>query len=133
MPNILDLLFGSAFSDLVNRVTNLENKEQSDMSTLTDAISQLNTAFTANKAATDQEFSTLTSSIATINTSLTDLKAAINSQPDETALVAQITPLITALQLATEQANQSTANIQALATTAQSADPGAPTSAPVNS
>lgn len=122
-----------AIAALQQRLSILEIKEQTDMSTLNDAIAKLAADAAANKTATDAELATVTSAVTTITNTVNNLKAAVNSQPDSAALLAQITPMIQTLEDSTASLNQSTANLQQLTATAQADDPGAPVSAPVNS
>lgn len=130
---ILNFLFGDNDAALEQRLSNLEMKEQTDMSTLNDAISKLAADVAANKTATDSLATELTTASANITNAINDLKAAINSQPDSAALLAQVTPLIATLEANTASVSASAASLQTLGTTAQSDDPGAPVSAPVNS
>lgn len=129
MPNILDLLFGSAFDDLVNRVANLENKVQENMSTTTDALAKLSSDIAAQTAAVSGLSTQLTTATTNINNALSDLKAAINSQPNMPDISAQLA----AIEQNTATITQAADSLTTLSTTAQTDDPGAPTQAPVNS
>lgn len=103
------------------------------MSTLNDAINTLAADVAANKTAVEAEAANLATASASFTKALDDLKATINSQPNSAALLAQVTPLLATLEANTASITQSATALQTLSGTAQAADPGAPTSTPVNS
>lgn len=127
--SLLDFLFGGRITAIETRLSILENKEKTDMSTSNDAFAKLSADVTAETTAVSGLSTQLTTATTNINNALNDLKAQINSQPGMPDISAQLA----AIEQNTATITAAADSLTSLSATAQSDDPGAPASTPVNS